>query len=501
MAAISDAQRSTINTAYVDSLGAVDRLTHANERHESDQRLGLIGDLQAHQQQLENLGFFDKDDFTDPEIVAIQDAADELGQLIAHIEDMNGLTQMELEGDLANLVQRICVDAFSGILKLAWTREKGKYGLADPMPVDVVDLFHMQILVRVQGRLNQLARRAKAVLSDACLNSDDYSGRMFMAAEVDAVMKAGPEAVAEHARLQQLRQSVREAQQQQRDSQPTMAGLVWDVVGWDSPWDFAKDMVVTAVFSGSKVARWGMRIRKAKDRLARARKVTERLTHLKDKLTQTEKRVQQIRNYVQRLNKLKALRALPNKLMAAFKRLENAQEQVKLLQLVAKEVRLSYIRGVASGAAAGLVHPGSTTSVGAQASNEAARQALINYLDGTAIFKRVNELREIINWKTLLHAQSKTTQDVIIGEYVFLLWLQELLVRLSLTVMRKQAVTAQIVVDEAITASGAVVERALLDLSIIPENIATEAGRTVIATARKIMVKFGQDLAKAVMSN
>lgn len=501
MAAISEAQRSAINTAYVDSVDAVDRLTHANDRHESDQRHGLINDLQAHQQQLENLGFFERDDFSDPEIVAIQDAADELVQLIAHIEDMNGLTQMELEGDLAHCIQQVCLDAFSGTLKAAWAREKRRYGLADPMPDDVVDLFHMQILVRIQGRLNQLARRAKAAQADACLNSDDYSNRMFVAAQFDAVMKAGPDAVAEHARLQQLRASVRQAQQQQRDSQPTMAGLIWDVVGWDSPWDFAKDLVVTAVFSGAKLARWGMRIRKAKDRVARARKVTERLTHLHDKLTQTEKRVQQIRDNVQRLRKLKALRSLPNKLMAAFKRLEQAQEQVKLLQVVAKEVRLSYIRGVASGAAAGLVHPGSTASLAAQGSNEGARQAVLNYLNGTALFKRVGELREIINWKTLLSAQSKTTQDVIIGEYIALLWLQEMLVRFSLAVMRQQAITKQIVVDEAIASSGAVVERALLDLSIIPENIATEAGRTVIATVRKIMVTFGQDLASTVLRN
>ncbi len=60
------------------------------------------------------------------------------------------------------------------------------------------------------------------------------------------------------------------------EEEPSALGIAWDVVGWDSPADFAADIALTAVTFGiGKFVKWTIQGRKAKKRLDKIQKLRE----------------------------------------------------------------------------------------------------------------------------------------------------------------------------------------------------------------------------------
>lgn len=495
------AQRDAISATYEAATGWIANLEQANERSESDIRRAQIDELGAHQRQIDSLGFFEKADFTQPEMDAVTTAATEIAALADHIKTTNDLTLVHLEADIAQLVLKLPLDELFKYLRWSWGGARRYYPLPADIPDDVRDAFDMGVIAHMQVALNQFANRARIVVAEGCLNADDYTTDWFAAIETKAALSSGQVTVDEYVSLLRNKNAAAAAAALAEAQTPGFASQVWSVVGWDSPWDFAKDLFVTAVTGGAgRAVRWAGRLKKASDRVARAKKVTERLTKVYDNIKAAEKKLERLRDAAQKVRKLRALSKLPEKLMAAFKRLERAEEQVKLLTKFGRDMKQNYLRGVVTTATANLVGPGSSTGVGGVATNEAARMALVQFLEARPPFNRVRELREIINWASLLSHQSRRDQDVLIGEYMVLLWMQEFLVRLGLKIFHKTALNQNIVIDEFIAASGAAIERAILDIPLIPVAIASQASRTVVSLVRKLAVKFLQQVAKRVLS-
>lgn len=471
----------------------IENLKQANEKHDSDIRLAQIAEFAGHQRQLESLAFFEKIDFTQPEKDAIITASNEIADLVEYIQNRSDVTLIELETDIAALLQKLPLDELFQFLRLSWDVAKRYYPLPVDIPEEVRDAFDIGVLARAQVSLNQLALRVKPVAAEKCLNQDDYSPLWFAGLEYRAASTSGKAAVDDHITLLRTRQSAQAAAAQTQALTPNVAGKIWSVIGWDDPWDFAKDVVLSIV-PGYKALRWGRRLLKAKKHAARAKKYAEKIAKFHDSIKQAENKISKIQDAAKKIRRLKALSEVPAKIRAAFTKLEKADEQVRLLSRIGNQVKRDYLRGVVTTATADIVANRRSTNIHDAAVTEAARTAITDYLLTTPMFKRVAELRDIVGWTSLLMRQSKGDRDNLIAEYAVKSWLLEASVRLCMRIFSNLDLNAKIVLKELIDASGAATERLLRDLQIVPTDVITKTSRWVMSLVRKLAVEFLQKL-------
>lgn len=494
MPAFTKDQHDAISESYFVAQDWIEHLTQANQRQESDVRRSQIIDFEGHRQQLESLRFFEKEDFTQPELDAIVRVSSEITDLATYIDNQNDLVLIELETDLAMLVQKLPLDELSGILKLSWLGEKRNYtALPATIPDEVRDAFDVGVLVRAQVRLNQIAQRVREVNAEKCLNQDDYSSRWFQGVQINAATSAGQYVCKEYVSLLKTRKAADAAAALAAANTPSLGGQIWSVIGWDSPWDFAKDVVLSVV-PGYKAVRWARRLGKARKVAARAQKYIDKIHDFQQNIRKAEERIEKIQDAAKKLRQLKALSNLPNKIRAAFKRLEAAEEQVKLLQNLGSSVKRDYLRGVVTTVTADAAANRRLGNVPEAAVLEAARTAITDWLLTTPLFKRVAELREILGWTALMQRQSRGDLDNLIAEYVVKAWLLEFMVRFCLRTFSNLDVSNKALVEELIAASGAAIERMLRDIPILPGHVATETGRWVTSIVRKLGVELAQKI-------
>ena len=129
---------------------------------------------------------------------------------------------------------------------------------------------------------------------------------------------------------------------------------------------------------------------------------------------------------------------------------------------------------------------------GSTITNELARQAVMNWLDGFPISQRIKELRSKVNMSALILSEFGEKQLEAFFNYFWLLTAREFLVRLALTVIRKVDLTLEIATNEFISSFGAALETALYDIPLMDKARASQLARTIISSARKILVVFAQ---------
>ena len=181
MAALSGTDHDTISQAWELSGDLLVSLQRANSVYESERRTQVVDQLTALEQQILDLGFFEKTDFTDQERTALLDAASQIRQAQDAIKDSHDLTLMELTIDLAQLIQKLSLSEYESMLQAKWLSARRPAAaqaiLPQDIPGDVRDDFTVGLFSMMQGNLNQHAARVQAVQEFVCLNSDDYSSQ------------------------------------------------------------------------------------------------------------------------------------------------------------------------------------------------------------------------------------------------------------------------------------------------------------------------------------
>lgn len=112
-------------------------------------------------------------------------------------------------------------------------------------------------------------------LAGAYLVPEDLLKLNFMLANGSHMAEGERVAIKEMKKQQKLDKMFRE---EEGVDSPSAARLAWQVVGWESPGDFAADMALTAVtFGAGKFIKWIVKGRRAKKQLQRARKLRQAL--------------------------------------------------------------------------------------------------------------------------------------------------------------------------------------------------------------------------------
>lgn len=497
MPAFTRSEVEFVNKSYEQASSRIENLTESNLKRESEIRKVAIDTLQAHQEQIENLGFFEKENFSPEEIKAILEAASAISATEDGLEDTHEITLMELESDLAELVQKLGLNEYLFMLKLHWIAAKRYARLPDEIPEEVRDEFNVGVFNKTQGRLNQIAFSVQDVSRLKCLNNDDYAPAFFTGAVLNAGKYSAQEAIDNYIALQRFKEAERAAKEA---SEVSIGGQIWAVVGWDSPWDFVLDIGLAVVTGGaSKVIKWGVRLNKARKRATIAAKKLEKVLDIQNRVRKMEHRAKDIRNAAERLKKAKNILELPKKIAAAFKELNKARSKTKLLEMVGSQVTKDYIRVIASSLTAKGLVTGSA-QVGKAATKELARRSIIAYLDGTPLGKEIKELRAKNNLGLIIVSGFNSRSQERLMTYFGLLITREFLARMIIMFVHKRSLSAENVVNEFIDSAALALEIVLLDVPVIAEAQLKMLGRTIMSTIRAILAEIGKGLAKNLIA-
>jgi hypothetical protein len=408
---------------------------------------------------------------------------------------------MELATDLAEVIQKVSLGEYDWMLRISWTRERAQARaralLPSEIPGEVRDDFAVGLFTMVQGNLNQSATKVKAVQDFRCLTSEDYSS-LATALKIPSFGALS----AQNAMQNYVdRQSVRDAAAAaQSDEGPSVLGTIWSVIGWDSPTDFLKDMVIVVATGGAgKVARWMGRLAKTAKRVEKLAGAAEKLLEIEQRLARATNRIEELANTAKKIRSLARIVQIPQKVIALFKKLEAAEEQLKILKIAGAEVTAASLRGMVSTLAARAAGS-KNVSVGSTVTNELARQAVMAWLDGFPISQKIKELRSKVNFSVVILSDFSDKQLQQFLTYFWLIWAREFLVRLALSVIRKVGLTIEIAGNESISAFGAALETTLYDLPLMTEANAKWIARTLVSSLRKVLVSIAQSLAKPLLA-
>src|SRR5262249_19656603 len=129
---------------------------------------------------------------------------------------------------------------------------------------------------------------------------------------------------------------------------------------------------------------------------------------------------------------------------------------------------------------------------GSTMTNELARQAVMNWLDGSSntyialLNKEIKERRKKGNASSLILSGVSVEKSEQVFIYLGLVFAREWLVRLALAVIRKQgftleiALTWEMVTNEGISAFGAALETVIYDVSILDKTEARQLAQTIV---------------------
>ncbi|MCY7280833.1 MAG: hypothetical protein LH610_08055 [Sphingomonas bacterium] len=497
MAAFTQTEFAIVNAAYQRATARIESLVKSNERRASEIRSVAIDTLTAHQQQIEDLGFFEKDDFSPEEIKSSLEAAAGISAAEDSLEDAHELTLMELESDLANVIQKLGLDEYIAILRLHWLSAK-RYSayLSKDIPEDVRDEFSILLLSKTQARLNQIAHGVRVVADQKSLNSDDYSSRDFFVAVLNAGKYGAKEATDNYISLQKMKAAERAAQQESEANEVSLGGQIWEVIGWDSPTDFLVDVAIIAASGGAgKVVKWAGRLNRARARADKAAKSLETALKIKDRVRRMEDRISDVRNAAERLKKAKNLAELPRKITAAFKELQKARGKMKLAEMVGSKVTLDYIRSVATSVAAKSTGLGGSTQIGEAATKEAAKTALMASLDGSALGAEIKRLRGKINYTLIIATGFNSKNQERLMAYFGLLLVREFVVRMAISFAHKRSLSAEYVTSEFVDSALSALEKITLDLPLLSKAQAQFMIKTIAELIRKTIAEIGKTIA------
>jgi hypothetical protein len=239
--------------------------------------------------------------------------------------------------------------------------------------------------------------------------------------------------------------------------------------------------------------RWARRIKKAKDRVTRAKKLTQNTKWIKKQIQAAEKRVETVRDGADKLRKTKALADIPAEIKAAFMRLKKREDQLQVLKDFQREMPRGYLRDAMAGAAANaLADP---KRIGGQAAEDVARGAIINFIAGTSLGQNIERRRDIILYKVLLSGKLSPTGRRMLAESIRLVWMQYAVVRMGVArLVHQQPVT----VDHLIEAAGDAAEKILTDLKLIPDRWVVVAREGVRAFMKELAVEYLKKLVDEV---
>lgn len=482
-----------VTRAYELATRRIAELEQCNLTRASDIRRAAIDMLRAHQEQIEALGFYVQDDFSLEEIQATVEAANEILEEDEHLEDAHELTLMELETDLADLIQKLSTDEYMTILKLCWLTERRRTSfLPREIPVEVCDEFHVAMYSKCQGRLNQVAHHSRDATRLKCLNSDDYAPVDFSVTVLNSSKLAADEAIDNYITLQQLK----EAERAQRDeAELSVGGLAWDVFGWDSPTDFLIDVGLFVVTGGaSKVIRWANRLRKVEKKTKRAAKGLEKLLKIRERARKLEKRVDEIRRAADKFKKARALVEFPRRLAALLSNLADAAKQLETLQELKKTTTKDFVRSVASSAFGKF--PLNPSSVGTVASKELVLTSARLALEGTALGKKIKALQKDITLAALIAGRGERAWKQL-WAYLLLLVAREVVIRSAYTLIhRRRAITVESVVNDFIDSMFAAIDTIVVDVTGAKSDAFVHG---LINYYRKFMAEIAKLLAKELL--
>lgn len=497
MPGFTQTESDLINRAYELATQRIANLEECNQTRPSDIRQVAIDTLRAHQQQIEDLGFFDKEDFSLAEIEATVEAANTILATDEHLEHAHELTLIELESDLAQLVQKLATDEYLFILKACWlTARRSTAFLPRQIPDEVCDEFHVALFNKCQGRLNLIAYKSREVSRLKCLNSDDYSPVDFPIAVMNAGKLSAQEAVDNYITLQKLKQAERA---EREASELGVGGYAWSIIGWDSPSDFLIDVGLFLGTGGaSKVVRWARRLKTAEKEAKRVSKTLERGLKIRDRAQKLERRIEEIRKAAEKLKKASNALQLPRRLAALISRLEKTAEQVKVVQQIGAEVKADYIRSVASSVLSKSMGLGGSTPA-AVPSREVARASILAFLDGTALGTKIKDLRSKVNFAALIAGRSERSWGRL-WTYLMLLVARELVTNQAITFAHKRTFRREDFIKDFIDSFTTAVEIVVIDILHAPEGQVEMWVKTIISTNSKLVAEIGKRLVDDVLA-
>jgi hypothetical protein len=501
--AFTQTEADLVNKAYEQATTRIANLVESNEKRPSEIRQVAIDALKAHQEQIENIGFFEKDDFSLDEIKATIEAANAIGAAEDRLDDTHEFTLMELESDFAQVLQKLSLNQYFWMLKGHWWSAKRpkKYslGLPDQIPEEVCDEFNVGVFNKTQGRLNQIAYNVRDVARRKCLNSDDYSPADFNGAVLNACKYSAQEATDNYIALQKLKAAERAARE---ENEVSIGGQIWDVIGWDSPTDFLWDVGLAIVTGGaSKVVRWGKRIVKATQKASKAVTKLEKLLKIEERARKLEHRIQEVRAAAERLKKAKKFLELPERIRQAISIVNSAQGKLTVSKLVASKVTADYLRSVASSVVAKSTGMAGSAQVGAALSKEMAKASIIAYLNGTPLGKEITELKGKINYTVMIASGFNQKARERVLHYFALIFVREFIARMAITIAHKRtSITVDSFVNDFVDSLSTAVEAVVLEIPFVAEAKLKLLGRTIVTSIRKVISEIGKDLAGDIVA-
>lgn len=499
MPGFTDTELDTVNRAYDRALARIIDLEESNASRPSQIRQTAIDELKAHQQQIENLGFFDKDDFTLDEIKAVLEATGTLTITLESLDDAHEFTLMELQTDFAELIVKLGANDYLPMLNLHWISAKRYNPLPAKIPEDVCDDFNVGLFNKTQGRLNQIAHNARDVSRRSCLNRDDYAPADFNAAVLNGARLSAKDATDNYVALQQMKAAYRAAQ---AEPEVSIGGQIWDVIGWDSPTDFLWDVGLGLLTGGvSKVVRWGKKIARITKVATKTVSKLEKTLEIGKQARRLEDRIKEVRSAAEKLKRAQNIVRLPAKIEEAFKILNKAQGRLRLAQDIGSKVTLDYIRGVVSSVLTKSTGLGGSQHVGSAMTKEAAKMSIHAYLDGTALGKEIKELRGKINYKLMIATGFNSKNQERMMLYFGLLMVRELIARLAITMLHKRTeITVENFISEFIDSAASALDTMLQDVPFVAQAKLQAIGRTIISTIRKSLGEMAKELANKIVN-
>ncbi len=490
MPAFTQTEYDLVSKAYAVAQDRVERLGACNDARRSDIRTVAIETLTAHQEQISNLGFFRERDYSLEEIAATIEAANAILATEEQLEHAHELTLIELQTDLAQLLQNLATDDYLGFLKNCWRSARRRNAfLTQVIPDEVCDEFHVALFNKCQGRLNLTAYHLRDVSRLGCLNSDDYTPMIFPAHVWNPASLSAQEAVDNYITLQKLKQ----AEQAEREaSEIGTGGQIWSLIGWDSPTDFLLDLGLFVITGGaSRVYRWTRRLQKARQDARRISRTLELALKIKERAQKLERRVDEIRKAAEKLKKAKGLIDFPKKLAALLAKLEDAAEQVKLVKEVGKVATADYIRSVVPSVVAKSTGVAGSMVVANEASKELVLTSLRALLDGTVLGTQLKNRRSTVNFTVLIAGRSERKWKSV-GAYFALLVTRDFVARSAYTLAHKRSWRTDDLVKDTIDSFAAAVDTLVVDITGSRND---QFVRAVITINRKWLAEVGKRLA------
>lgn len=499
-------------------------LEAANEIQSSPIRSAIIGHLEVEMSTLDRA-------ITADHGKNVRSASDEIDSAIETVAAYAALAEIEWQTSYALFLQAVALDDHNALIELAWRDAAKRWGLPlapagigghwapMPSPQAMRSEFRLLLTARVEADLARRASNIQAIRELGVLNIDDVnpvlvstgtgSTTYFDWLVLKHALNLSKSTADAHARVAKRRHQIQLAKRAQQRAQPGLVSQIWSVVGWDSGSDFITDVALIGLTGGaSKAFRWAAKARKARSRIAKAKKLSRSLSKQIDELERLDRRIRHSeKKIIKRAEKLRKINDRVKKLSHWMKRtqsvLENSREGVKLVDLVgnifdATPSRL--LRSVATSAAADVLNQRTGTGGGStsKAGEELVRKAINEQLKGIHPFSQIPELKSRLT-RTMLMSNDDVGREVMM-EFYMLLVARQLVGRLALEQARERSVllSVEAYTDMVISSWGAAVQDLFLEYGL-DNRIADELAQDMVNVVRKYLVNALKPLVRKLI--